>query len=261
MIGVITRRGGPFATPDPRTWAPGSDDPEDFDMTDTAASAPAMGDLLKDAPKNWGKWGEDDELGCLNYLGSDQVLRGVQEIRSGEVFTLQALMGHSARRPGLPGPREHRPQQRSWTSRPGNPGRATPRRSPAACTTPTTRRRSSCRARRSTTRSVTSGTTARSGTATTPQSTVGGLSKASVLPIAERGVVGRGVLIDMARYRGKEWLDKGETFDHNDLLAAAEAQGVEIEPRDIMRDPHRLAEATSTRCARTSSTTASWSRA
>ena len=66
------------------------------------------------------------------------------------------------------------------------------------------------------------------------RTTVGALSKASVLPIAEKGVVGRGVLIDMARHRGKDWLDKGETFDHNDLEAAAKAQGVTIEKRDIL---------------------------
>ena len=60
------------------------------------------------------------------------------------------------------------------------------------------------------------------------------MDKASVLPIAEKGVVGRGVLIDMARHRGKEWLDKGETFDHTDLEAAAAAQGVTIEPHDIL---------------------------
>ena len=31
--------------------------------------APAMRELLgEDAPTNWGRWGPDDELGCLNYL-------------------------------------------------------------------------------------------------------------------------------------------------------------------------------------------------
>src|SRR5690606_8990241 len=51
---------------------------------------------------------------------------------------------------------------------------------------------------------------------------------------AERGVVGRGVLIDMARHRGKDVLEKGETFDHNDLMEAAKAQGVTIEKRDVL---------------------------
>jgi kynurenine formamidase len=65
-------------------------------------------------------------------------------------------------------------------------------------------------------------------------STIGSTDKASILPIAERGIVGRAVLFDMARHRGKTVLDKGETFNHLDLLAAAKAQGVEIEKRDIL---------------------------
>jgi kynurenine formamidase len=64
--------------------------------------------------------------------------------------------------------------------------------------------------------------------------TIGGLAKASVCPIGERGVVGRGILIDMARYRKKDVLDPGETFTHVDLMAAAKAQGVTIEKRDIL---------------------------
>ena len=38
----------------------------------------------------------------------------------------------------------------------------------------------------------------------------------------------------MARFRGKATLDKGETFTHEDLLACAQAQGVEIQKRDIL---------------------------
>ena len=60
------------------------------------------------------------------------------------------------------------------------------------------------------------------------------LSKASVLPIAEKGVVGRGVLLDMARFRKKECLDIAETFTHEDLMACAKAQGCEIQKRDIL---------------------------
>ena len=60
------------------------------------ADAPAMNELLgADAPTNWGKWGPDDELGALNYLDAKEVLRGVQHIRSGDVFTLQIQMGRT----------------------------------------------------------------------------------------------------------------------------------------------------------------------
>ena len=55
-----------------------------------------------------------------------------------------------------------------------------------------------------------------------------------MLPIAERGVVGRGVLLDMARFRGKDRLGKGETFTHEDLQACAQQQGVTIDKHDIV---------------------------
>lgn len=60
------------------------------------------------------------------------------------------------------------------------------------------------------------------------------MDKASVEQIAQRGVVGRSVLLDMARHRGKESLESGETFDHHDLVACAEAPDVEIRRHDVI---------------------------
>lgn len=53
-------------------------------------------------------------------------------------------------------------------------------------------------------------------------------------PLGEKGIVGRGILIDMARHRSKEVLDAGEAFNHEVLMAAARAQGVTINKRDIL---------------------------
>ena len=66
------------------------------------------------------------------------------------------------------------------------------------------------------------------------KTTIGGLAKASVAAIAEKGVVGRGILLDIARWRGKDVLDVAETFTHEDLMACAEAQGTEIQKHDIL---------------------------
>ena len=49
--------------------------------------------LGSNPPSNWGKWGPDDEVGSLNYLTSDEVLRGIANVQSGEVFTLQVPIG------------------------------------------------------------------------------------------------------------------------------------------------------------------------
>lgn len=89
------------------------------------SETPAMRDVLgEDAPSNWGKWGAEDELGCLNYLDAGEVLRGVQHVRTGEVFTLQAQMGHPKGDPVFPGrksiERENILDESSWE--PGKEG-------------------------------------------------------------------------------------------------------------------------------------------
>ena len=107
-------------------------------------------------------------------------------------------------------------------------------RFPGGINTQTTRSRCSCRARRNMTRWATSGTTTSSGMDTRRPRRSGRMKKASILPIAERGIVGRGVLLDMAAYRGKFALEKGDTLDLDDLLGAAKKQGVTIEKHDIL---------------------------
>ena len=47
-------------------------------------------------------------------------------------------------------------------------------------------------------------------------------------------MIGRGVMIDMAKHRGKTVLDAGESFGPDDFKAAAKAQGVEIRQGDVV---------------------------
>lgn len=196
-----------------------------------AGAIPKLTDLLANLPKNWGKWGPDDEVGALNYLTSAEVLRGIAAVRQGKVFTLQVKMGNPAGDPLWPG---RRPSQRVNVLDHGHylcgkgpefPG------SMQYCDDMMVM--------------YLQGSTQYDALGHVwyddqiyngydAKTTIGGTSKAGVLPIAERGVVGRAVLIDIARYRGKDCLDKGETFTHLDLMAAAEAQGVTIEKRDIL---------------------------
>jgi kynurenine formamidase len=48
------------------------------------------------------------------------------------------------------------------------------------------------------------------------------------------GVVGRGVLLDIARLRHQDWLDSGEAIFPEDLEAAEKAAGVRVEEGDIV---------------------------
>jgi len=199
------------------------------------ASLPrTISELLGDSPpSNWGKWGPDDEVGSLNYLTSDEVLRGVAAVRNGEVFTLQVPIGS--------------PQVEAdpvW------PNRTSAVRTPVMDEGFWLRREAPevpdghhwaddkiDMFLQGSTQYDAIGHLWYEGhiwNGYDAKTTIGSLKKASVLSIAERGVVGRGVLIDMARHRGKRTLDKAETFTHLDLLEAASAQGVEIEKRDIL---------------------------
>jgi len=192
---------------------------------------PTMDEVLKEAPKNWGKWGEEDEVGALNYLTTEEVFRGVRHIKSGTVFTLQRLIGDPKGDPVWPGraPAEKTMilDESSWDGDgapqfPGGLHYADDKISAFL---------------QGSTQYDALGHVWYGGqlwNGYDARTTVGGLDKASVAPIAERGIVGRGILLDIARFRGKENLDKAETFTHEDLAACAEAQGVKIEKRDIL---------------------------
>ena len=197
----------------------------------TPSTPPYLGDLLQGAPSNWGKWGPDDEVGSLNYLGPEQVLAAVGLVTSGKTFTLQRLIGDPKGDPVWPGrtPAERTQilDESTWDAAdapafPGGLHYADDKISAFL---------------QGSTQYDALGHVWFDGklwNGYDARTTIGGLERASIEPIAQRGIVGRGVLLDMARFRGKENLAAAETFTHEDLLACAAAQGVEIHKRDIL---------------------------
>ncbi|WP_435198425.1 cyclase family protein [Janibacter sp. GS2] len=197
-------------------------------MTDTVQP---LTDLLKDAPSNWGKWGPDDEVGSLNYLGPEQVIAAAGLIRSGKVFPIQRLIcdpkGDPVWPSRKPAVRTQIMDEATWDGddAPQFPGGLHYADDKIEC--------------------FLQGSTQYDALGHVwyddklwngfdARSTVGGMEKASVQPIADRGVVGRAVLLDMARYRGKDYLESAETYTHEDLMACAREQGVELRKRDIL---------------------------
>ena len=58
---------------------------------------PTMDEALRGAPKNWGKWGEEDEVGALNYLTTEEVfLMRNLGVALTEICDLEKLASHCA---------------------------------------------------------------------------------------------------------------------------------------------------------------------
>jgi kynurenine formamidase len=51
---------------------------------------------------------------------------------------------------------------------------------------------------------------------------------------ARGGIVGRGVLLDIAAARGVDWIEDGDGIYPEDVLAAEERQGVRVEEGDVL---------------------------
>jgi kynurenine formamidase len=188
-------------------------------------------DVLAGAPTNWGRWGAQDEIGALNFLGPAEVLAAATSIRQGTVFPLQTAMCDPSGEPFAP--HRQRPirvntqDQGTWQGdlAPDIPGGG---RFADDYLTAHVQGSTNYDALGH----VWYDDTLYNGYSA--DHTIRGLTKDSILPIAEHGVVGRGVLLDVARHRGKRHLDSGETYTHQDLIEVAEAQGVQLKKRDIL---------------------------
>lgn len=204
-------------------------------MCRTDASAAGLSEsvsqLLQSAPSNWGRWGDQDEVGSLNFLTNAEVLRGVRSVRQGKVFTCGEVIGDPRGDPLWPGRdparRETTIDKQSYAQghMPSLPGGA---------------EFSDDRIEMFLQGSTQFDALGHvwyddqlwNGYCATE--TNGGMKKASILPISQRGVVGRGVVLDIAAYKGKKYLDKGDLLTLDDLLGCAERQGMTIEKHDIL---------------------------
>jgi kynurenine formamidase len=192
---------------------------------------PSLTRLLADSPKNWGKWGPDDEVGSLNYLTPEVVVAAAGAIKSGKVFTLQVKMANPAGDPVWPG------RTGAVRTMVIDEGQYIAGKGPVfAGGAHYADDYMTCFLQGSTQYDALGHVwfDGQIWNGYDAKTTIGGLAKASVCAIAERGVVGRGILLDMARFRGKEVLDVAETFTHEDLIACATAQGCEIQKHDIL---------------------------
>jgi len=179
---------------------------------------------IGDRVRNWGRWGDDDEIGTLNLVTPERLVAAAALVRQGKVFDLGIPFDRNGPQTGadrtnplhfmteVSGVEHPTGSMRfadDWVVMPLQAGSQWDALAHIAYDG-----------------LIYNGY---------PDSviTTRGAQRNSIDKIA-KGVAGRGVLLDIARLKGVPWLQRGEVITPGDLDAAAEAEGVEIRPGDIV---------------------------
>lgn len=178
-----------------------------------------------EAVKNWGRWGDEDELGTLNFITRDTVRSAAGLVRSGRRATMAIPMNTTAG-PDNPSPVIHHVVQ----------GHDIPVGS-ADLTFATdyvgVAFHGDCHTHMDALCHIAYKGRVYNGRQAQCVMTSTGATALDVTTYSE-GLVGRGVLLDVPRFRGVKWLEPGEAVTRAELEAIEQAQGVRLGEGDIM---------------------------
>jgi kynurenine formamidase len=183
----------------------------------------AIGERLS----NWKRWGVEDQRGTLNFITPDQVVAASRCIKTGKVFELSIPLGADGPQTGLG-------------------GRINPLHFLTVMPTDDLQLGEGLNISDDFISMPLQGATQWDSLAhvgyddrfynDVPVDAVTAMRGATRNGIAQAlpGIVGRGVLVDIARLRGLEWLEGGQSIEPDELDAALAAQGVDIGSGDIL---------------------------
>jgi kynurenine formamidase len=193
---------------------------------------PTEAEVLRyfDTCSNWGRWGPDDELGTLNYLSPTHRRAAAQEVRDGVSVSCARLIPTRQVEEDFSSPPLHfmTASGDAWA------GKVTPPETLQSAGDfvgiafhgfAVTHVDSLCHIFRD--------GLMYNGRSAALVSTSAGATVASVDTVRD-GIVGRGVLLDIPRLRGKDWLEPDEGVFPSDLEAAEELGGVTVGTGDIV---------------------------
>jgi kynurenine formamidase len=194
--------------------------------------APAGVELVREAAErysNWGKWGPEDQLGTVNYITPEKVVQAAGLVRRGRVFSLAMPFDEN-------GPQSGRGRMNPTLAmrRTGTDFVAGVRNNPSGIGSADDMLTTSLQA--ATHWDALSHIFDRGqmwngyGAA---EVTSRGAQRNGVEHFRDR-IVSRGVLLDMAHYKGVEWLEPGYAITEDDLLGCLAAEGVTVGTGDIV---------------------------
>jgi kynurenine formamidase len=193
-------------------------------MTERVDVSAAEFKALFRAVSNWGRWGEDDELGTLNELSADRIVAAARLVGSGDAVTLSHPWDTEK---GIDNPH---PADHHMTLLPDvDIGSGTLRFAKDYVgvdyhNDTHTHIDALCHV-------ALDGAFYNGKPSDALTRTAAGVN---TIEAVKDGLVGRGVLLDVPRLRGIPWLEPGEHVFREDLEAAEREQGVTVERGDIL---------------------------
>ena len=172
----------------------------------------------------WGRWGEFDERGALNYITDDRVAEAARLVRRGITVSLSWPLDTDAAAHN-PSPAQHRMTSMARADVGGGAVQLakdwvgidyhsdTHTHIDALC-------------------HVAYAGSLYNGTSPDVVTPLG--ATAQTVEAVKDGLVGRGVLLDIPRVRGVPWLEPGEHVFRDDLEAAERGQGVRVGEGDVL---------------------------
>jgi kynurenine formamidase len=184
----------------------------------TAAEFAALFEQLK----NWGRWGAEDERGALNLITNEKRARAAALVTEGVTVSAANPI------PVMPGPNNFRPAGRAVLAGGDVAGDGFASASDMTVIAPhgfaTSHIDALCH--------VFWNKQMYNGRPAAMMTSAG--AQAGAIDVAREGIVSRGVLLDIPRLHGRDFLAKAEAIMREDLEAAAERQDLRVEEGDIL---------------------------
>jgi kynurenine formamidase len=182
-------------------------------------------DAVFEAVRNWGRWGPDDELGTLNYITPEMVRAAAGLVRSGRQVSMSIPMNTVAG-PDNPSPVTHHVVQGHDVDI-GSSGVtfATDYLGLAF--------HGDCHSHMDALCHIAYQGLVYNGRPAQQVMTSKGATALDVTAYS-RGLVGRGVLLDVPRFRGVDWLEPGEAVTRAELEEIEISQNVRLDTGDIL---------------------------